>query len=207
MPPETMPPLRPQTQKKGMPGWAKALIVLAILGVGGLVAAGIGLKFLGSYLVGKGGEKLVAKGLEKVIEKSLENAGGGKADVDLTKDRIVFRDKESGKEFSIRSGAELPEGFPKDVPVFSPAQVAGSMVMGPMTMVTFESASTPQEISGFYQTQLTAQGWQTAFQASPTPQTFSALFKKENRQVTVNVTSESEGKTSLVLSYGLEQMP
>jgi hypothetical protein len=195
---------QPQTQKKKLPGWVKLLIILAIAGVGLSVLATVGLGLVASFLVNKGGEKAAQKAIEQLIEKGIEERGGGKADVDISEGGVVVKDKEGGQQLVIRTGQELPSGFPDDVPVFSPSQVSGSMVMGPMTMVTLESSSKVPEIVSYYQGELPSKGWSQSYFATPDNQNFSALYKKENRQLTVTASSSgAEGKTSIVLSYGV----
>lgn len=197
----------PQTQqpaeKKKFPGWVKAVIIVAVVGVGLLVVAGFGFSLLVNYMAGKGGEKLVTAGIEKLIEKGIEESGGGRAEVKLNEEGLVVKGKEGGEQFAIRTGQGLPAGFPGDIPVFSPSAVTGSMVMGPMTLVTLESPSAVPEITSFYQGQLPALGWTATFSGTPGPENFTAIYGKEKRQVTVGITpSGEEGKTSIVLSYG-----
>ena len=194
-----------QTQKKKLPRWVKLIIILAIVGVGLSVVATVGLGLVASFLVNKGGEKAAQKAIETLIEKGIEERGGGKADVAINEGGIVVKGRESGQQFVIQTGQQLPSGFPSDVPVFSPSQVSGSMVMGPMTMVTLESPKGVPEIAAYYQGELPRQGWTASFSGTPDPQNFTGLYRKENRQVSVNVSPGDEGKTALVLSYGIPQ--
>ncbi len=194
-----------EPQKKKIPGWLKVVIVLAILVVGFSVVASVGISFLAGLLTSKSGEQLAQKGIEKMIEKGIEQSGGGKAKVDITHDGIVIKDQKGGEQIAIQGGKQMPAGFPSDIPVYQPSEAQGSMVMGPMTMVTLETPSALGDVSSFYQNQLAQQGWTAAFATSPTSQSYSGLFKKDKRQVTVNLAAES-GKTSIVLTYGLEQV-
>ena len=191
-------------EKKKLPGWVKVIIVFAILGVGLTVVASVGLSFLTGLLTSKSGEKLAQKGIERLIEKGIEESSGGKTKVDISGQGIVIKDEEGGQQLAIQGGQQFPAGFPEDLPVYSPSQVQGSMVMGPMTMVTLDSPSSVADLSGFYQKELVAKGWSQAFSASPSSDSYSGIFKKENRQATVTLSAES-GKTSIVLTYGLEQ--
>jgi len=199
-------------QKKKLPGWAKFLIVIAILGVVGLTAVGIGLKLLVGMLTTKGGQYLteqgIEKGLEKMIEKGIKESGGQAADidVDLSKEGLVIKDGKSQQQLAIRADQKLPENFPTDVPVFQPSQPGGSLVMGPMTMASFETSAPAAQVISFYQTQLPAQGWSTVFGAPAEAQNMMAIYKKENKQVTVNITGEGD-KASFTLTYGSLEAP
>lgn len=215
-----MEPQNPQTTqtetvvKKKIPGWAKFLIVIAILGVVGLTVIGIGLRIVVGMLTTKGGQYLseqgIEKGLEAMIEKGIKDSGGGDArlDVDLSKEGLVIKDDKTGQQLAIKADQKLPENFPADIPVFQPSQPGGSLVMGPMTMASFESSSAASQVAAFYQAQLPGQGWTPVFTAPAEAQSMMAIYKKENRQVTVNVTGEGDTKSSFTLTYGgLDQPP
>lgn len=189
--------------KKKLPTWVKVIIVLAILGFGLMTVIGIGLKMFAGFIQSKSGVELTQKGIEKMIEKGIENASGGKADVKLDEEGIVVKDKESGQEIAIGTSQQLPAGFPSDIPIFVPSTINGSMAMGILTMVTLESPSAIQDISDYYKKQMAERGWTPTYISTPSPQIFSGLYKKENRQLTLNVSGEG-GKSTFVLSYGLE---
>ena len=78
--------------KKKLPTWIKLMIVLAIIGVGLTVIASVGVGLVASYLSGKGGKRLVEKGIEKLVEKGIKEVGGGKADVEITKEGLIVKD-------------------------------------------------------------------------------------------------------------------
>ncbi len=196
------------TEKKKLPGWAKLIIALAILGLAGLAVIGVGLSYLGHYLSGKGGEELAKMGIEKLIETGIEQQGGVKADVNLDQGGIVIKDEKSGEQVMIGTNQQLPADFPADIPVISSSQVTGTMVMGPMTMVTLDTSSSLADVSGYYQRELPGKGWTVTLSVNPDANTFTGLYKKENRQLTVTATAIAEtGKTSVGLSYGLENVP
>lgn len=202
-----------QTPKKKLPGWAKFLIVIAIVGVVGLTIVGIGLKILAGMLMTKGGQYLteqgIEQGIEKIVEKGMEQAGmGEKPKVDITKDGLVLSDQKTGQQIAIRADQKVPENFPADIPVFQPSQPAGSLMMGPMTMASFESGAPASQVASYYQGQLPGQGWSAVFTAPTDGQSFMATYRKENRQVTVNVSGEGDNKSSFSLTYGaLDQPP
>lgn len=203
------PPAAPVVQKKKLPGWAKFLIVIAILGVVGLTIVGIGLRILAGFLTSKGGEYLteqgIERGIEKIMEKGMEQAGmGEKPKLDITKDGLVLKDEATGQQIAIQANQQLPTGFPQDIPVYSPSQVTASMTMGPMTMVTLESPSSVADISNFYQRELAAKGWTSSFTAPFSGDNFTGVYAKGNLRLTVSANAEGE-KTAIMLSYGADQ--
>jgi hypothetical protein len=192
-------------QKKKLPGWAKFLIVLVILGMVGLTIVGIGLRLLAGFLTSKAGqyatEEGIKHGIEKVMETGMKQAGMGDAKVNLTDKGLVIKDEKTGQQIAIKTDQKLPEGFPADIPVFSPSQVTGSMIMGAMTMVTLETSSSLTDVSNFYQKELITSGWQSAFDAPASDTNYSGLFKKGNVALTLSASKDGD-KTNLVLSYG-----
>jgi hypothetical protein len=202
-----------QTVKKKIPGWAKFLIVIAILGVVGLTIIGIGLRLVAGWLTSKGGQYLteegIKEGIEKVVETGMKQSGmAEQPKVDITEKGLVLRDEKTGQKIAFEADQKLPDGFPSDIPVFQPSQAQGSMIMGPMTMVTIEASAPAPQVAAFYQAQLPGQGWTSVFAAPAEAQSMMAIYRKENRQVTVNVTGEGDAKSSLTLTYGgLDQPP
>jgi hypothetical protein len=207
-PPTPTPPAT--TAKKKIPGWAKFLIVLVILGMVGLTIVGIGLRLLAGFLTTKAGEYAteegIKHGIEKVMETGMKQAGMGDTKVNITDNGLVLKDEKTGQQIAFKTDQKLPDGFPSDIPVFSPSQVTGSMIMGAMNMLTLESSSSVTDVSNFYQRELITTGWQSVFAAPPSDTSYSGLFKKGNVALTVSANKEGD-KTNLILSYGSAEPP
>ena len=65
--------------KKKVPGWAKFLIVLALLGVLVLTVIGIGINLVAGWLTSKAGEYTteegIRHGIEKIVETGMKQSG------------------------------------------------------------------------------------------------------------------------------------
>jgi len=195
-----------QTTKKPIPTWVKVVIILVILGFGLVTVIGIGLNLLGNYLASGGGEKLIEKGIETVIEKGIEHSGEKELkkiakdlNVDLGDKGFVIKNDKTGEEFSLKADNKVPDDFPKDIPLFSPANVVTSMTMGGLNMLTLETSASLEEVTEFYKKQLPTQGWQSPFTGSFVQGTFTSLFQKDDKQLTVSIQTEND-KTVIVLS-------
>lgn len=197
-------------QKKKIPGWAKFLIVIVILGAVGLTIIGIGLRMAATWLTSKSSQYMteegIKHGIEKVMETGMKQAGMGDTKVHLSDNGLVLQDEKTGQQIAIKTDQKLPEGFPADIPVFSPSQVTGSMIMGAMTMVTLDTASSVTDVYNFYQKELLTSGWQSAFAGPASDTTYTGIFKKGNTGLTVSANREGD-KTNLVLSYGTAEAP
>jgi len=69
------------------------------------------------------GQKVAEKVTEKAVEKAIESEGG-EAEVDIGEEGVSIKTAEG--EMTIGEGAELPEGFPKVVPVYPGMQITTS---------------------------------------------------------------------------------
>lgn len=67
------------------------------------------------------GQKVVEKITEEVIEKAIESEGG-EAEVEIGEEGVSIKTDEG--EVTIGGDAELPEGFPKVVPVYPDMQLS-----------------------------------------------------------------------------------
>lgn len=78
----------------------------------------------GCFKVGqKIAEKVTEEAVEEAIEEGIESEGG-EAEVDIGEGEVSIKTDES--EMTVGEGAELPEGFPKVVPVYPDMEISSS---------------------------------------------------------------------------------
>ena len=197
------PTLSPPSPKNKIPTWIKVLLILFVLFVGFFLLLGTCLGLLGHFMTTKGGQAMMEKGLEKVIEKGLETKDGKKPDLDLeiNKEGMEIKDKGTGEVFNLQVGQGVPDGFPKDVPVYAPATVLNSMVLGPAKMLNLETPSDFNAVSEFYKTKLPSEGWKLVTAMNVTETDSMNIYQKGDSQLTVTVTKQ-EGKTAIGLMTG-----
>jgi 3-dehydroquinate synthase class II len=146
-----------------------------------------------------GCKKAEEKLAEKFVEKAMEEGSGGKADIDISGDKITITSKEGGQggsfEFSGGKDLKLPADFPGDVPVYPDAAVISLLGMGGENrQVTFQVGDKTAEVYAFYQKKLPAQGWEVVTDMKMTP-AYSLVAKKGNRQTAVIIGEDGEGST------------
>jgi hypothetical protein len=111
----------------------KTLVITAVM-----VSLLLVLVFAGGCL----GQKIVERVTEEVIEKAIESEGGGDVEIDLDEGEITIQgddgevkisaDDETIEiqsddgEVTIGTGADLPEGFPGNIPVYPDMKIATS---------------------------------------------------------------------------------
>lgn len=104
------------------------------------------------------GQKVVEKITEEVIEKAIESEGG-EAEVEIGEEGVSIKTDEG--EMTIGEGTDLPEGFPKVVPVYPDMQFSTSWKSVDDGKVSFSvtgtSSDSGKEIFDWYKSKL--RGW------------------------------------------------
>ncbi len=97
----------------------KTLTITAIL-----VSLLLILVFAGGCLGQKISEKITEKVAEEIIEKAIESEGGENVDIDLDDGEMTIESDDG--EVSISMGADLPDNFPDNVPVYPDMEIISS---------------------------------------------------------------------------------
>lgn len=101
------------------------------------------------------------------------------------------------------AGVPLPDGFPKDVPVYPGATVIGSTTAQNMVNVSLQTADQPQQVRTFYQEKLKQNGWETQ-STMDVPQGTMLHATKDRRTQTVTI-ARDEDKTVISLVVTQEE--
>lgn len=117
-----------------------------------------------------------------------------KQGVDINNGSINVQGKD-GSSVSI-GNAKLPDGFPSDVPVYTPSKITGSSKYnGNKYTVVLTTADSASKVQDYYKTQLEANGWSSGagtgsinFESGTV-----ATFTKGNQTLFVTITSENKG--------------
>lgn len=127
---------------------------------------------------------------EKTIEKTIEKQTGGKVNIDTGKNK-------------------LPADFPKDVPVYKPSKVEGSIGSTndgqKSTVVTLTTADGVDEVADFYKAELPGKGWtETSNMSGGDGASKFATLGYEKGEVSLSVAlttrgSDDKGGTQLFL--------
>jgi len=136
--------------------------------------------------------------LSMVFEGQNLDAGMGEEALDEGRMEIAFDMTDVNQPFVI----ELPEeavassGLPDDVPVPDDAQD----VANAFGMITFSTASTPAEVSEFYQAQMPQNGW-TEASVEDMGSMFMLDFTKDGRTASLMISADEDtGMTSVLIT-------
>lgn len=145
-------------------------------------------------VAGCGGDDEAA---EKIAEKVIENESGG--DVDIEDGEVSVTDEEGNKS-TMSSGEELPEDFPKEIPLPDGAKItSGTKVStgGDDTFaITAEVDDSPKDVLAFYKEELA--GFKNEMEIS-TDSGSSAQYVNDDWNILLGV-SEEDGTNMLSLT-------
>ena len=94
--------------------------------------------------------------------------------------------------------AKIPDGFPKDVPVYPDATVVAGMAAGDGGMVTLQTGDDPDEIAAFYREELRSEGWSLEGEMNLGGQRVLPI-EKGGRSGAVQISSEGGETTILII--------
>ena len=146
---------------------------------------------------GKSAEQKAAEKAEKAFEKQT----GGKAQIDLTKGKMTFKDKTGESvEIANKPGAvAIPADFPKDVFVYPGATPAMSLKSAEGTTLNLSTTDAAGKVSETYKEKMKAEGW-TQETALEQPQMIMLSYNKGERRAMVHISPEDGGaKTQIML--------
>lgn len=144
------------------------------------------------------GQKVAEKVTEKAVEKAIESEGG-EAEVDIGEEGVSIKTEEG--EVTVGGGTELPEGFPKVVPVYPDIEILSSLKSteeGKQTFtvsaLTSDSGST---VFDWYKSNLGGWEIESEFTSESEGETFSSISANNGTYIFVVTIIETDEGTAL----------
>jgi hypothetical protein len=125
---------------------------------------------------------------EKAMEEQIEKETGAEADVELTDETMKVTGETEGDKYSITSGegAEIPEGFPTDVFIYSPAKASMAMEIPEGYSLALTTQDDLAKVRSAYGKEMEARGW--AEEATMTMGSQTVLvYEKEERVANISI--------------------
>ncbi|GAB4275708.1 MAG: hypothetical protein Kow0056_05570 [Coriobacteriia bacterium] len=146
-------------------------------------------------------------GCRKVVEEAAENAVEQATGVEVEQDgdsvTITSEDDEGGQvTITTGEGAEVPDEFPDDFPVYDGEITGSSSVASPdgsMIVVTVETRDDFDTVKEFFEKAFADEGWDIVFQMSSSEggsQGISYTLEKDERNATLTIDT-SDGVTTI----------
>jgi hypothetical protein len=130
------------------------------------------------------------------VDITVFGKGGEKAHISGSDQGMTVVGKE-GEKFQIAGGegsVALPEGFPKDVPIYPGAKVQTSMKSKDAMTATLHTPDDAAKVSGYYKEQMKANGWEIET-TMDMPQGTMLAGKKGEEGLQVMVMSDNKATT------------
>lgn len=101
---------------------------------------------------------------EAIVEKAVETGAaqsGQKVDVDVEGDSLTMTFQEGDAQLTIGAQAEIPENFPKDVPVYPGATVSFSQVITENQLFSIQAVTNDplETVFEYYKEKSADEGW------------------------------------------------
>ena len=139
--------------------------------------------------------------------------GGEEETVEIEGGELTFEAKGEGVRISgekegvgaisgqFGENAEIPDGFPEDVPIYPGSKVIGGMVAGAGGMVTLQTGDDAEKVAAFYREKLVNEGWNLVPEMVLGGRQVLPI-EKESRNGAVQISREAKA-TTIVLTVGM----
>ena len=176
----------------------KTLTITAIL-----VSLLLVLVFAGGCL----GQKISEKITEEVIEKAIESEGGENVDIDLDDGEMTIESDDG--EVNISMGADLPDNFPDNVPVYPDMEIISSWAVTEDDKDSYSinglTDDAGDDVFAWYKSKLSGWDIENEFSASGDDVKTSSLSAKSGGLVTVIMVVETEDEGTNIIQSVTEE--
>ena len=157
-------------------------------------------------LVGILGFRFLYKGIKTrisnyLVSKSLSKQLGGDVKIEGDGEKVSYKGKDF--EFSYDAGGELPEGFPKDFPIYKGSKLlskwSSTAAENEGMSVVLETGDSVTKVSDYYKTELGKSGWTTTSTFSQDDSVVFS-FEKGDKQGILGI-AKAEEKTSISITF------
>jgi hypothetical protein len=135
---------------------------------------------------------------EKIAEKIVENGTGKKANVAIGDESVKIETEDGSMSLTSGKSAKIPDGFPSDVYIFTPADVAMAMEVGQGYSIALKTGKDIESVTAAYKKEMTRKGWEQKA-AMDMGENTMLMYEKDKRVINV-VVSHEEGETKIVLT-------
>lgn len=159
----------------------------------------------------KAEDKINQKIGEKVAEGILEKTTGGKVDIKDGGDQVTFKDNKTGTISAYGEDVKLPDGFPKQIPMYAGAKISGvtlNQEKEQSAWVMYSVKDDVKTVTDWYAKQTKDAGWKE--DSSMTlgeleTRTYSKDKEKISLSVSANDDAEKGKSTTVILSWSVQK--
>ena len=160
----------------------------------------------------KAGERIAESISEEAIESAIEEgieSEGGQAEVDISEGGVSITTDEGETSWGLSS--ELPENFPKAVPLYPDMTPISTMSWQEdgkeYFMIGFETDDPGEKVFNWYMDKFPAGGWTVDYNSTSTSNgdKYYYVTANDGTYLAAVIVSEYEGETSVSLDVGYEE--
>jgi len=151
-----------------------------------------------ALLVASCGKKVEEKAAERRLEKAIEKESGGKVKADISREKVEIKTEKGEMTITGAGGAEVPDGFPKDVHIYKDATVVMSAREQNTYSLVLQTNDDLKKVSETYKKEMTAQGWEEEAAINMGGMVM-LQYKKAERAAAVSIATQDD-KTQVTLS-------
>ncbi len=145
------------------------------------------------------GQPSAGQGPRGSVPPNVKLPGG--MEIDFAKRKVTGEDPESGAKIEFGPGTKIWDGFPKDVYLYSPAQVQAAGHKGEEGTLQLMTDDSVDKVLGAYSAKMKANGWTEKTPPIPLAQMKVRQYTKGDRNVTV-IVHAADKKTLIKLAVG-----
>lgn len=134
---------------------------------------------------------------ESYAEQAIESQTGGSVDVNIDDDTVTYEDTQTGGSMVYGEDIDLPDDFPKDLPVYDGTITINSTLNLPGQGVTlnFTTSDSQEDVLAWYEDTLESSGWTQQMSYNMQEQMMRAYIKDD---VTINISAAHENNLTNV---------
>jgi hypothetical protein len=117
--------------------------------------------------------------------------------------QVTIEGKEGKVQVSGEGGLALPDGFPKDVPIYPGSTIAVSAAVKDGMHVALKTADPSTKVAAFYKEKMKTEGW--AIEAATNTEESSMLVGKKDKRTLAVMTGRDSDGASVNLTLQTEQ--
>jgi hypothetical protein len=150
------------------------------------------------------GIALIGMGCGRSKTRTVTGSNGEKYTVSEIGDKVdVTYTGKSGEKVQVTTsekGGSLPDGFPKDVPVYPGAAINISSKTRDGIMVMLKCNESPEKIKKYYEKENKEQGWEENQNTVVMDKITLLGYKKDGRTLTVTINADKETMIQLMIA-------
>lgn len=136
---------------------------------------------------------------EEVIERQIEKEMGGSADAKVSEKGLSIKGRTESGEVEMTAGdkARIPDGFPKDVPLYKNAELKAGMKVEQGFSVSLATTDDVATVAEKYGTRMEKEGWTQKTRMDMGVQSMF-MYEKDERTANIVVAENPGGEGTMI---------